>query len=109
MPDSPNPQPAPSGSGDISSIISYVETFLGIVEAGTTAEVHAFWVQTIRNELQTVAAPSIRTEALRLLQEVEKTAYWFAHEAERPGEALPLICSPIRRLLEYLRQAAPRK
>jgi hypothetical protein len=113
MQQSPNPQPGvpppPFGAGDPRSIVFYVETFLGIVESGTTGQVYSFWLQVIRTELQAITDEPTRNEALRLLQEVDKVGHWFAHEARRPGEALPMIVTPIRNLMDYLRQSAPKK
>ena len=90
------------------SLVPYLETFVGVVEGGTTAEVFAFWLRTLRTELDTITDPNIRAEAMRLFKEIDKVGYWFAHEARRPGEALPMILAPIRKLTEYLQNASPR-
>ncbi|GEM_PF-3552071 len=92
-------------AGDPRSVVYYVETFLSIVEGGITGQVFAFWTGVIRTELKSITDESVRAEAMRLLQEVDKVGAWFAHEAQRPGEVLPLILSPIRKLMEYLKQA----
>src|SRR5581483_553358 len=94
-------------AGHPRSLIPYLETFIGVVEGGTTAEVFAFWLRTLRTELETISDPVVHAEAMRLFQEIDKVGYWFAHEARRPGEALPMILSPIRKLMEYLQQAEP--
>ena len=86
-------------------MVYYVETFHGIVESGITGQVFTFWIGVIRTELGSITDEIIRAEALRLLIEVDKVGAWFSHEAQRPGEALPLILSPIRKLMEYLKQA----
>jgi hypothetical protein len=109
----PNPMPPlPSAvaypPGDPRSLVFYVETFLSIVEAGITGQVYTFWIGVIRTELKGITDEPVREEAMRLLQEVDKVGHWFAHEAQRPGEALPLILAPIRKLMEYLKSAAPR-
>ena len=105
VPLSPPIPPIAYPAGDPRSIVFYVETFLGIVETGITGQVFAFWIGVIRTELSSVTDDAIRAEAMRLLTEVDKVGAWFSHEAQRPGEALPLILSPIRKLMEYLKQA----
>jgi hypothetical protein len=117
----PNQQPTPQPNlqtamppsafppGDPRSVVFYVETFLGIVESGITGQVYSFWIQVIRTELEAISDEAVRTEAMRLLQEVDRVGHWFSHEAQRPGEALPLILTPIRALMDYLKQAVPQK
>jgi hypothetical protein len=99
-----SPMPA---AGHPKALVPYLETFIGVVEGGTTAEVFAFWLRTLRTELETITDPQIRAEGMRLFQEIDKVGYWFAHEARRPGEALPMILSPIRKLMDYLQNAVP--
>jgi hypothetical protein len=99
-------EPVSLPPGHPKALIPYLETFVGVVEGGTTAEVYAFWLRTLRTELDGIADPAIREEAARLFLEIDKVGYWFAHEARRPGEALPMILAPIRRLMEYLQNAA---
>jgi hypothetical protein len=99
------PSPVAYPTGDPRSIVFYVETFHAIVESGITGQVFTFWIGVIRTELSSVTDDAIRAEAMRLVTEVDKVGAWFSHEAQRPGEALPLILSPIRKLLEYLKQA----
>jgi hypothetical protein len=96
-------------AGHPKALLPYLETFIGVVEGGTTAEVFAFWLRTLRTELETITDPQIRAEAMRLFQEIDKVGYWFAHEARRPGEALPMILSPIKRLMDYLQSAVPKR
>ena len=99
------PSPVAYPTGDPRSVVFYVETFHAIVESGITGQVFAFWIGVIRTELSSVTDETIRAEAMRLVTEVDKVGAWFSHEAQRPGEALPLILSPIRKLMEYLKQA----
>ena len=101
------PPPPLFPQGDPRSVVYYVEIFLGIVESGTNGSVFTFWIQVVRTELGAIVDEKVRAEALRLLQEVDKVGHWFSHEARRPGDALPLITSPIRNLMDYLKQAAP--
>lgn len=107
---SPKPESElPPPLGDPRSLLPYLETFLGVVEAGTSGQVFAFWIRTLRIELETITDECIRAEAKKLFQEIDKVGHWFSHEARRPGESLPLILSPIRKLTEYLKQATPPK
>jgi hypothetical protein len=99
------PPPVAYPTGDPRSVVYYVETFLSIVDSGITGQVFAFWIGVIRTELGSITDEVTRAEAMRLLTEVDKVGAWFSHEAQRPGEALPLILSPIRKLMEYLKHA----
>jgi hypothetical protein len=114
VPSAPLPQPplqpeTPPPIGDPRSLVPYLETFQAVVEGGTNAQVFTFWVRTLRIELETITDECSRAEAKKLLQEIDKVGHWYSHEAKRPGEALALILSPIRKLTEYLSQPPPPK
>ena len=108
LPSEPNPGANPP-AGHPRSVVFYLETFLAIIEAGISSQVYTFWLYVIRTELQTIADEPIRQEALRQLQEIGKGGQWLARDFRSPGESLPLILDPIRRLIEYLDAATPAK